>query len=243
MTGVVITTTPEDPAVTTNITETRNFSTTLLPPVTVLSTAITLLYRETDLPSGFKAEEGARWAQDSLLIPPTPGPSDATISPGPAAPTVIMSSFGCFSPPIIGVLVVLGYSILVFLGMLLIRYYHQQKLRRENRAGQRRVLSRAAFWNLGVVPVVPCLLSIPIGIFAMLFGHHRDWQEYMIILWDSKDAVTTFMQVISYFERLCAATLGWSIVKDCGWLVLAAGMPAVSFVGVWNMAAAGASYL
>lgn len=137
----------------------------------------------------------------------------------------------------------IGFALFVLRVLLLLAFrgYHRQNLRKSGQiARPRQTPSR---WRLGAVPTLPALLALPIGAFALTFGHRQEWQEEMILRWDSKDAVLRFVQILSFFQRLCATTLAWRIARDCGWLLLAIGLPAVSFVEVWNMSAIGDGYM
>lgn len=204
---------------------------------------VTLYYRATDIPADFSASEGAR-REGPVQTPMPIEKLDITTSVNePSAIKVIMST-GNFDPSAAGFAIGAVFVAIGILFLIMSRWFDRYRTKRRRRIhGPDSAKSRTRYWRLGVVPTFPTFIAIPIGIFTILFGARTEWQESLILRWDSKDAVLRFMQIVSIFMRMCATTLAWGIVRDCGWLILAGGMPAVDFIGVWNISAANGGYL
>lgn len=175
-------------------------------------------------------------------ITPPPSSNDLLYLPGTGkSSTKVIVSPGPFNSTTTAAGIGIACLIFSIIALILFRNHYRRNLQENGEIAKPRRLE--PLWRFGAVPTLPAFLSLPVGVFALAYGHRRDWQEDMILRWESKNAVLRFIQILSFFERLCATTLAWSIARDSGWLLLAVGMPAISFIGVWNMSATGGSYV
>lgn len=213
---------------------------TVTPPATIHADMVQLLYRASDIPDGFSNSpaHGARLSEYTPNL--TPLPDDIITSPDWAGTKVLMAP-GRDNPSAIAAGVGVSSVIVGLIALFVFRMRHKRNLKRAGEICQPR--NPKPVWHQGNVPALPSFFAFPLGIISVLFGLQREWQEDMILRWGSKNAVLHFIQILSFFLRTCATALVWSVVVDCGWLLLASGMPALRFVGLWDMSAIGGSYM
>lgn len=180
------------------------------PPQRTVIAPVSLLYRASDIPDGFSVLEGAR-RSSSVSFALTTSEASRHIK------SKTLVSPGTFNPGATTAIVSCVTFAMCAVAALYFRIYRKRQLERLVHIGHSPETLAPSFWQTGVIPTLPGILSIPIGIFLII-------------------------QTVGFSLRVCATTFAWSIAVDSGWLLLALGMPARYFVSVWNMCAAGGSY-
>lgn len=203
---------------------------TITTPIVAMQWALMLGYRQTDIPPGFSAKEGA---VINSSVPWTHPPLDAE--------DYYWNADSALVAGIAILAVALALGIVLLAGRAVFGAGKHSRREEEETPVHR---ARSSWFKLltQVVPAVPAIVAILVGAFAIALAKRMAWQEELVVRFEDTSAVLRVVQALAFVMRTCATILAWGCVADTAWLLMTRGTAAVELVNLLDLAVTGGGY-